>query len=490
MSSNPQLLNSSQAQRVNAPNPAATGCLIVGFIFAYFWMLKGSTPSEMAGRAAWVVAITLVGSIGLELKANWKAILRPDVICLAALFFLSFFEFLLPQPLFDSLAGQESTARAITICLIAYGVIGISRHFAPPAPRGLASLLARPGPPIFLLGLFWFAFFMGFFYMLLAVDFNIFVMIDQLTWPRFTQTWQRGRFGDMKTLLNEVGMILYLVPPLGGIILAGREKFKLVSVIGVLAALLFTLFQGYAGGTRNVLGSYLVTFLVGYALVLTKRRRLEFLILCGMAAIGFVFGSREMLKFREIGLKEYLAQSKQATPSFEDTSTDSFYVDYNLLMIAQISDQVPRAHPYTGWEIPYLALVRPIPRALWPGKPEGMSTTLEDLVSAEDQTTVSATFIGEAYVAGGIPGVMLAAAFFGILTAWWGRLASNLNSDFGLLIYASGFFSIVISMRSMLVLTTAMLPTIAAICMAAIFLRKHRATDDEDLAKIAPPAQS
>jgi hypothetical protein len=484
------MMSSSQAQTANAPNPAATGCLLVGLMISYLWMLGGSIPSETAGRAAWVLAITLVGSIGLEIKANFKAVLRPDVICLAALFFLTFFEFLLPQPLFDSLARQGSTVRAVTICLIAYGVIGISRHFAPPAPRGLASLLGREGPPIFLLGLFWFAFFLGFFYMLLAVDFNVFAMIDQLTWPRFTQTWQRGRFGDMKALLNEVGMILYLVPPLAGIILAKREKFKPLSLIAVFCALIFTLFQGYAGGTRNVLGAYLVTFLVGYALVLTKRRRLEFMVLCGLAAIGFVFGSKEMLKFREIGLKQYMAQSKQPTPSFEDKSMDSFYVDYNLLMIAQISDQIPRAHPYTGWEIPYLGLVRPIPRALWPGKPEGMSTSLEDLVSAEDQTTVSATFIGEAYVGGGILGVALAAAFFGILTAWWGRLASNMNSDFGLLVYASGFFSIVISMRSMLVLTTAMLPTIAAICVAAIFLRKRRAIDDDYLAKIVPPAQS
>jgi hypothetical protein len=483
-------MSSSQSQRVNAPNPAATGCLIVGFTIAYFWMLKGSTPSAMAGRAAWVIAFTLIGGIGLEIKANWKAIMRPDVICFAALFFLTFFEFLLPQPLYDSLAKEESTVRAITVCLIAYGTIAVSRHFAPAAPQGLAMVLTRPASPRFLLGCFWFAFAMGFFYMLLAVDFNVFTLVDQLTWARFTQSWQRGRFGDFKALLNEVGMIVYLVPPLAGIILAGRERFKPLHVITVLCALLFTLFQGYAGGTRNVLGAYLVTFLVGYALVLTKRRRLEFLILCGLCAIGYVYGSKEMLKFRETGLKEYMSQPKQMTPSFEDKSADTFYVDYNLLMVAQITDQIPRAHPYVGWEIPYLALVRPIPRAIWPGKPEGMSTSLEDLVDAADGTTVSATFIGEAYVAGGTVGVILAAAFFGMLTAWWGRFASNMNSNFGVLVYASGFFAIVISMRSMLVLTTAILPTIAAIVIAILFLRKRRETDDEDLAKIAPPVQS
>jgi hypothetical protein len=464
--------------------------MIIGLIFSYFWMLGGTTPSAMAGRAAWVIAITLIASIGLELRGNWKAILRPDVVCIAALFFLTFFEFLLPQPLYDSLARQESTARAIALCLIAYGTIAIARHFAPPAPRGLASVLTRDASPRFLLCCFWFAFATGFFYMLMAVDFNVFAMVDQMTWARFTQSWQRGRFGDWKALLNEVGMILYLVPPLAGIILAAREKFKRASLIAVLCALLFTLFQGYAGGTRNVLGAYLVTFLVGYALVLTKRRRLEFSILCALCAIIFVYGSKEMLKFREIGLKEYMSQPKQASPSFEDRSSDGFYVDYNLLMIAQITDQIPRAHSYSGWELPYLGLIRPVPRALWPGKPEGMSISLENLVNAEEGTTVSATFIGEAYVSGGVFGVVLAAAFFGMLTAWWGRFASTMDSKFGLLIYASGFFAIVISMRSMLVLTTAILPTIASLFMAAIFLRKRQEPDEDDLANIAPPVES
>ncbi|HZC34121.1 MAG TPA: hypothetical protein VE242_00835, partial [Chthoniobacterales bacterium] len=199
-------MSSDQSQMTNAPNPAATGCMIVGFTISYFWMLRGSTPSEMAGRAAWVIAFTLVVSVGLEIKANWKAILRPDVVCFAALFFLTFFEFLLPQPLYDNMTNQDSTARAIGVCLIAYGTIAIARHFAPPAPRFLASVFTRDATPRFLLGCFWFAFAMGFFYMLLAVEFNVFALIDQLTWARFTQSWQRGRFGDWKALLNEVGM--------------------------------------------------------------------------------------------------------------------------------------------------------------------------------------------------------------------------------------------------------------------------------------------
>jgi hypothetical protein len=462
-------IKATEPKLINTPNAASTGLMIVGLLGSYLTMLQGSTPSETAGIAAWIVAATLVVSTGLEIRSNWKAVLRPDVICLAALFFLTFFEFLFPQPLFDSLAEESSTITAVTLCLIAFGSIAIFRHFAPPMPATVVNLLTRPTPPNVMLGIFWFSFFFGFLYMLLAVDFNVVPLIDQMIGARFSQPWSRGRYGDWKALVNELGMILYLVPPIAGVIFAKREKYKSATLIAIFMALIFTFFQGFASGTRYVLAAYVVTFLVGYFLSLMKHRRLEFLILCVVLGIGYVYGSEQMLQFREIGLKEYVATQASSLPKEPE---QSFFVDYNLLMISQLTEEIPRAHEFLGWEVPYLALIRPVPRAIWPGKPEGMSVTFEEIAGVSETTTKAATFVGEAYLAAGTVGVILASAFFGILTAWWGRLSAALTSEFGVLVYASGFFAIIISMRSMLVLTTAMLPTIAAICFAFVFLRK------------------
>ncbi|MBV9275749.1 MAG: hypothetical protein JO333_17780 [Verrucomicrobia bacterium] len=462
---------STEPKLTNRPNVASTGLMIVGLLGSYFTMLQGSTPSEMAGRAAWMVAATLVVSVGVEVRSNWKAGLRPDVVSLAALFFLTLFEFLFPQPIFDSLAVGSSTITGITLCLIAFGSIAIFRHFAPPMPGGLMTLVTRQTPPRIMLGIFWFSFFFGFLYMLLAVGFNIATLIDQMTGARFSQPWTRGRYGDLKALLNELGMILYLVPPIAGVILAKREKYKSATLIAIFMALLFTFFQGFVSGTRYVLAAYVVTFLVGYSLALTKRRSLEFVILCGVVGSGYLYGSDQMLQFRSIGLKEYLAIKGQPEPPILPKDPEqSFFVDYNLLMISQVTEVIPRAHQFLGWEVPYLALIRPIPRAIWPGKPEGMSVTFEEIAGVRNTTTKAATFVGEAYLAAGTLGVILASAFFGALTAWWGRLSASLTSEFGVLAYASGFFAIIISMRSLLVLTTAILPTIAAICFAVVFL--------------------
>jgi hypothetical protein len=58
--------------------------------------------------------------------------------------------------------------------------------------------------------------------------------------------------------------------------------------------------------------------------------------------------------------------------------------------------------------------------------------------------------------------VLLTGVFFGFICTWWSHLASPKNSEIGVLIYASGFVAVAISMRSLFVFTTALLPTIIA----------------------------
>src|SRR5207247_423523 len=85
------------------------------------------------------------------------------------------------------------------------------------------------------------------------------------------------------------------------------------------------------------------------------------------------------------------------------------------------------------------------------------------------------SFIGEAYIMGGMIAVFLTGLFFGAMAGWWNYFASPRNSELGILIYASGFFATVITMRSFSVFTTTILPTIAAVIVASVVM-KHRAT--------------
>ncbi len=478
------MLNTTSIQ--TRPNPASTGCWVLGLLITYFF-LSGSTPEELGRHAAIGVGLTMVIAIGLEASQNWRCVLRPDAPAFGALYFLTFFEFLSRQSEVNEMTTKAPMYDACCLTLLAFGSMAVARHFSPAPPAFLRSLVKRPTAPAALFSVFAVSFVFGILFMLLAVNFNVFEMIDQMMQPRFTQSWSRGRFGDWKALLNQVGDIIGLVPPIAGLILARRERYHWYGVLLAIFGLVFCLFQAIAGGTRSALATILITFLVAYGLTVSRARRLEFGLLCIIAAGGFLASSSVMLNTRTIGLKAYLttatSPTRKAAPIALPDEDTSFFVDRNLVNISQLTSVFPSTHPFLGLETLYVALVAPIPRAVWPGKPTGLSLSMEDALGVGSDMTVSATFIGEAYVAGGAIGVIIAGCFFGMLTAWWGRLGTFVASELGFLIYTSGFFAIAISMRSLYALMVAALPTIASILFAWLLSRGtpgHEAEADLD----------
>jgi len=88
-------------------------------------------------------------------------------------------------------------------------------------------------------------------------------------------------------------------------------------------------------------------------------------------------------------------------------------------------------------------------------------------------------------MSGGMFTTLIIALIFGALTGWWSYLASPKNSELGILIYASGFFATVISMRSLFVFTTALLPTVAALVIGTYAVRMLAAQAQQLLSRAA-----
>ncbi len=283
--------------------------------------------------------------------------------------------------------------------------------------------------------------------------------------------------GIARALLYEVGAMLYLVPPLAGIILGRRKFYSAPALLLVLLALLFTLFYGFCTGTRNIIGSYLITFLAAYIYASKASRRQLLVVATIVFAILFLATYYE-IRFRDVGLKNYMQGLD--VPSEEDEEM-TLYVDYNLYTVGALMNIFPRQVPYIGLDSPLWLIARPIPRVLWPGKPDGSKVSIENILDLEG-LTIAATFVGESYVAGGLFGVVLASVLVGILAQWWTRKAFSPESGFGILIYGSGFFAVVITMRSMYWLPVAILPTLAAVVLGH-FLRRSRTVNRSLLAR-------
>jgi hypothetical protein len=172
-----------------------------------------------------------------------------------------------------------------------------------------------------------------------------------------------------------------------------------------------------------------------------------------------------MLEFRNFGMSGF---------SFSDNAPTRLYIDQNMVVLSQLTNAFSKSYDFLGLEILTHAIVHPIPRVLWPGKPESLSVTVESIVGVDQATTtIACTFIGEAYMMGGLFGVALVSIGFGAAGEAWNRLGHDASSSFSQLLYASGFFCAAISMRSMLWTTVTMLPALALWLYGKMWLARH-----------------
>jgi hypothetical protein len=456
-----------EAPAYDHPRPDGGGTVIalVGLGLSAF-AANGDTASAVARGPALGIGVSLALSVLADFRlGGFRNLVRADLMAVLAYYFLTFFEFLFPQPGFDGLLQAQQAKPAVLLAIVGFAGLLIGRHLVQPRRQPFESTLTHEIPGHLIAIVFWMSFLLGYAHMLIAVKFNVVEMVQAFLEPRFTQPWQRGRLGDWSSLLVELALLLNLIPPLGAIMIARYQKYHPATIALVACGVAFTFFYAFTGGTRNVMASYLVTFLIAYTLARPGARFRELAPLFAASGVVMVLSAYFMLEFRTVGLKAYL---RGETHTIEDRT---FFVDYNLWAIARLMEVFPEQKGYLGLEVPYQSVIRPIPRAIWSGKPEGLSFGIEDALGVTG-LTIATTFVGEAYMAGGWFAVFGTALALGALFGWWNHLASSKNSELGILIYSSGFFAAVITMRSLFVLTTAMLPTIVAIILGTLAVRQ------------------
>jgi hypothetical protein len=402
--------------------------------------------------AAVGLGISLSIATAIEATAGIRSLIRVDILILWVLYGLTFLEFLFPQPTVDALLSPAAAVNGTNAVLLGFAGLVVGRHLV--RRRGSRELSAfsdvRP-TSVFLL--FVFVTLLGYFHVFLAVNFDPLEALRQMSLPRFSQSWSRGQYGDAYALLFEVGALIYLIPPVAGLIYARSNEYTLLQKLIVTIVLVFTFYFGFTSGTRSVLGIYVITFVGVYFLAGRQITLRKALILTTPMLVILFFANYYMVAFRKIGLSNF---------SFvEEQRNDTFFIDQNIVNISHLIEVFPDSFEFLGFEIPFNALIRPIPRVLWPGKPEGLSISIETAVGAGPSVTLSCTFVGEAYMAGGCLAVLFISLLFGMAAELWNRVGSNSNRQFGQLLYVSGFLCAAIGMRSMLSMVPFMLPTIS-----------------------------
>jgi oligosaccharide repeat unit polymerase len=401
---------------------------------------------------------------GIEAMQGVRSLIRVDLLVLWVLYALTFLEFLFPQADIDAAVSPAAATSGTYAVLLGFAGLAVGRHLVPRRDSRRQIWAFSDVRPASIFLLFVLAALLGYLHIFLSVNFDLFEVLRQMSLPRFAQSWGRGRYGDAYALLVEIGALIYLIPPIAGLIYARSQDYNLSQKIIVTIVLSFTLYYGFASGTRNILATYVGTFFIAYFLNKAELKLWQ-AVYQGVPILVLLFlGMAYMLEFRGVGLGNF---------AFAERPPETLYIDHNMVVISRLTDLFPNVDGFLGFEIPFYGLIHPVPRSLWPGKPEGLSVSIEAELGADPASvTLASTFVGEAYMSGGLLAVLFAGLVFGTAAEMWNRVGRDVNSPFAKLLYASGFFCAFLTMRSTVWMTVAMLPTLALWVYGKLLLRR------------------
>jgi len=169
-----------------------------------------------------------------------------------------------------------------------------------------------------------------------------------------------------------------------------------------------------------------------------------------------------MLTFRGIGYEKLLADEEV------ESSYQHLHVDDNILRLSQIIDIVPDSHPFTYEKQFVWAVIRPVPRVLWPGKPLTPGFDLPEILG-NTGASLSSSVVGELYLSWGLPTVFLGGCLYGRLAGMCNQLMTAGSSPTRLLMYAVGAMAIFAGLRSLVDLVLMSYLLLAWLGISAVF---------------------
>lgn len=321
--------------------------------------------------------------------------------------------------------------------------------------------------PDIIFRLVWVFFGLGIFKYAFACQFNPLTMLHYLGQNRWSAPWVRGQLGSWDAFLDHMSYFGYLLPTLT-VLLALRSRWLNYKVI---VSILFTLIMAVflaQGGSRRITG---VIFGAAIIVWILEQKKVHFkqLIILIFSILILLSSMQFLLEYRGIGYKAFFSDE------IEQNQYEYLHVDDNFLRLAQIINIVPKRHPYIYEKQIIYTLVRPIPRALWPDKPQDSGFDLAQAVGKEG-VSLSSSVIGELYLSAGWIGVLFGGWVYGRLASMVSRLLLEVAESWSssAIIYGLSAMTLFAGVRSMLDLVLMSYALLAWIIVSKLLLKKQK----------------
>ncbi len=353
-----------------------------------------------------------------------------------------------------------------TFCAGCYGAALFARWHVP----GLVQRsVDRDVPPALIFKLAVLCFAVGSFKYFYAVGFNPSKFIFFLGVGRWAAPWGPQTLGGWDAILDHLPYFGFLVPVFGVTLGLRIGWLRGPTILVFLMAVLLLLLLAQGGGRRVVgvmAGAPLITWILAQ-----QRLDVRKLIVIGVAVASILYFMEVMLRYRNIGLAHYFYGD-----AAEEVAFDRVNVDDNFFRLCQIIKIIPDSHDYVYHQQLVYALVRPIPRAIWQGKPVGSGFNLAEFIG-EKGLSLSVSVISEWYMSGGYIIVLIGGLIYGQLARMVSALWAVTHLGVGRLLYAVCAMTLFAGVRSMTELVLMSYIVLAWLAIWWLFLRNRTDKD-------------
>lgn len=423
---------------------------------------------EPEGALFWPALVLSLGLLVAPVAAAFrqpKALLRAEhLLVMAPIYWL----------LLDLLQGAYSMG-GISVSEIEYAFIAIGTFVAClwlgsmgrpwRMPSFIRDSVSDDLPPAVYFYLVIVSFLLGIAKYAVASEFNLFAMFRSLGSGRWDAPWARGQLGGWDSFLDHLQYFGYLTSVLT--IVVGRRMGwrNWRTIVSAMLSLVMTMFL-VQSGSRRVVGVVVGVALIFWILVQDSKLKVKHALAAMVTMVALLLAMQVMLQYRNVGLTAALSDP---TVTAEDTPANEYlHVDDNFYRLCQVIQLIPSTHSYVYHGFLVYAVVRPIPRVLWPDKPVDAGFDLTRAVG-DREVSYSCSVIGELYMSLG---------FFGIAIGGWlyGRFAALINGVLAqsaglgvVVIYSIGVMALFSGMRSLLELVLVSYVIVAWVLLSRLF---------------------
>ena len=255
-------------------------------------------------------------------------------------------------------------------------------------------------------------FFLGMLKYTWSCRFELSCLTSVLGESRFAVPWSYGRLGGLHSFINHAQYFGYLLPSITIVMAHLVKRVDWRVAISAAFSLVFMLFVIQDGG-RRIVGMVLGSALLVWALLLPK---IEFrhVLRLGVAAILLLVLMQLMVIYRSPGLQA-IWEGGEIQLEYDSSFIK---VDANFKDMVSLVEIFPNEKEFLGAKPLLYVLVRPIPRAIWSGKPTDRGFDLGKYQGKRATLTTSA--VGDWYIMWGWFSVF----FGGVLTGGLAQMAN------------------------------------------------------------------